>query len=438
MREFLLLTVIVALAIAAIIRPKIGVFGLVWFALARPDVGAWSSGSYPFASILELGTLIGSVRILQQLTVVWRNAIFRLFLLLLVPLILSVALALHPTLCYQAFWWYITSVSAAALIPLVIQTEKDFRRLIVVMALSIGYVGSRYGLYGVIHGGARFSGGYGGSYSDNNTLGLALAMGIPICWYGRNLVRWLPVRLGLLLATFLTIGGVVFTHSRGAAISVLAAFVVILLHGRHRLLMLVALVVLTAPSVYLVRDSYFDRMGTLKNTQTAEKDESIQDRMEAARVGWRIWQDYPLIGVGFGSFNEMSLWHRYAGPDGKHNNAFVMHDTYLQMLVDSGIFALLAYLAMLGTAVVLLDRSVRRLKRAGSPFYQCPLVVEVGLVAFAVGSTFLTRITFDLLYILVMTAVAWLIVEPEHLESWREEQESVAAEEDAQLQEAEA
>jgi O-antigen ligase len=106
------------------------------------------------------------------------------------------------------------------------------------------------------------------------------------------------------------------------------------------------------------------------------------------------------------------------------------------MLVDSGIFALLAYLAFLYGAIILLDRSCRRLKRAGSPLYECPLAIEASLFAFAVGSTFLTRITDDILYIVLMTAASWLIVEPLHLESLRERQESVEAEEGAQLLEA--
>jgi probable O-glycosylation ligase (exosortase A-associated) len=435
MRAFLLLAIIVALAIAAIIRPKIGALAMVWFALARPDVTAWAGDSYPYASILELGTLIGSVKVLGQLAPLWRNPIFRLLLALLVPILLSVVTAIHPTLCYQYFWWYASSVVSAVMIPLTIQTEKDFRRLVVIMALSMGWVGSKYGLYGMIHGGVRYSSGFGGSFADNNTLALALVMGIPLCWYGRNLVRSFPVRAGLVLAAFLSIAAVVFTHSRGAAIAAIAAFLVILIHARHRFFMLVALVLLTAPSVYLVKDTYFDRMETLKDTETAEQDESVMDRVEASRVAWRIFKDYPVMGVGFGSVNQRMLWRHYADPEFA-GAQLVVHDTYLQMLADSGIFALLTYVALLGGTIILLERSSLRLKKAGSPLYECPLAIEAGLIAFAVGSTFLTRIAFDFLYFLLMAGAAWLIVEPDHLESLREQQENLAAEEDPQLQEA--
>jgi len=435
MRAFLLLAIIVALAIAAMIRPKIGAIAMVWFALARPDVTAWAGTTYPYASILELGTLFGSVKVLSQLGPLWRNPVFRLLLVLLVPIMLSVVTAIHPTLCYQYLWWYVSSIVSAVLIPLTIQTEQDFRRLVVIMALSMGWVGTKFGLYGLIQGGVRYSGGFGGSFADNNTLALALVMGIPLCWYGRNLVRSFPVRTGLVLAAFFTIAAVVFTHSRGAAIAAIAAFLVILIHARHRFFMLVALVILTAPSIYLVRDSYFDRMETLKDTETAQQDESVMDRVEASQVAVRIFKDYPLTGVGFGSMNQRMLWTRYADPEFSRAQLLV-HDTYLQMLADSGIFSLAAYVALLGGTIILLERSSLRLKKAGSPLYECPLAIETALIAFAVGSTFLTRITFDFLYFLLMAGASWMIVEPDHLESLRERQESLAAEEDLELQEA--
>jgi hypothetical protein len=47
-----------------------------------------------------------------------------------------------------------------------------------------------------------------------------------------------------------------------------------------------------------------------------------------------------------------------------------------------------------------------------------------------VGSTFLTRISFDFTYILLMMGAAWVTVEPEHLETLREQQEQAAAEEE--------
>ena len=422
MRSFLLLSIIVGLGLTAIIRPKLGVFSIVWFSLMRPDVWAWSTTQYPYASILELGTLIGSMRVLSQAPALLHNSVCRLLLILQVPLALSVLLAIHPTLCYEPYRWYVGCVVSALLIPLHIRTESDFRRLLALAALSIGYLGARYGAFGLIHGGVRFGGGYGASLSDNNTLALALAMGVPLGWYAKDLIRSVPVRVSLLVSVFLTIAAVIFTYSRGAAISLAAVFLVAIIHSRHRLLLIAGLAILTWPSVYLVKDSYFDRLGTLKDTK---EDISAQQRVENALVARRMWEDYPIIGVGFGTDNQRLLWFRYANTEGVSGRyPLVIHNTYLQMLVDSGTFALLAYLTLLVGTIFLMARSSRRLKRAGSPLYQCPLAIEAALVAFAVGSTFLTRITFDFTYILLMLGAAWLAVEPYHLASLREQREA--------------
>jgi probable O-glycosylation ligase (exosortase A-associated) len=431
MRTFLLLAIIIALALVALVRPKVGVYSIVWFALMRPDVWAWSTTTYNYASILELGTLIGSFKYLNQVGVLFRNSIFRMLFLLQIPLALSVVLALHPTLCLQPYKWYIGGVVSAVLIALHIQTEKDFRLLLAIAGLSIGYLGAKFGLYGIIHGGVRYGGGYGASLSDNNTLALALTMGVPLAWYGKDLIRSAPIRFSLLVSAFLTIAAVIFTFSRGAALALGAVFLVLILHSRHRLVLVGALALLTLPSLYMVKDSYFDRMGSLKtDEQTGKKESSVAERTEALKIAVRIWKDYPLIGVGFGSDNQRMLWWNYVETTVGTGAALYVHNTYLQMLVDSGIFALLAYVALLWGTIIMLDISTRRLKRLGSPLWQCPLAIEAALVGFAVGSTFLTRISFDFTYILLMMGAAWVTVEPEHLETLREQQEQAAAEEE--------
>jgi putative inorganic carbon (hco3(-)) transporter len=423
MREFLLLSIVVALAAIAVVRPKIGVYAIVWFSLMRPDVWAWSTTDHPYASILEIGTAIGSLKYLGQSAAVLRSPIFRMLLVLLVPILLSVVFAIHPSLCYEPLRWYTGCVVSSILIVLLIQTEEDFRRLLVIAALSIGYLGARFGLYGLIHGGVRFSGGYGDFLYDNNNLALALVMGVPLGWYARHLIRNKWVRLSLVVSVFLTIGAVIFTYSRGGAVALGAVFLVILLHSQRRLPLLVGLAILTVPSLYLVRDSYFDRLGTLRSTEGGTRERSVQDRVDTANMAYRMWQDYPLIGVGFGTNNQRVLYSSYVDTSSTGTFALVIHNTYLQMLVDSGTFALLAYLALLGGTILMMEFSYRRLKRVGSPLYACPLAIEAGLVGFAVGSTFLTRITFDFTYYLLMMGAAWLIVEPQHLASLAEERE---------------
>ena len=170
-------------------------------------------------------------------------------------------LAIHPSLCYQSYRWYVGCVVSSGLIALLIQTEEDFRRLLVIAALSIGYLGARFGLFGLIHGGVRFGGGYGASFSDNNTLALALAMGVPLGWYAKDLIRSMPVRMSLLVSVFLTIcrRGIHLFAGRRHRLGGRASWSCCCMRATA-FCYLAGLAILTLPSIYLVKDSYVARM----------------------------------------------------------------------------------------------------------------------------------------------------------------------------------
>ena len=248
-----------------------------------------------------------------------------------------------------------------------------------IAALSIGYLGARFGIYGLIHGGVRYSAGYGGSLGDNNTMALALAMGVPLGWYAKDLIGNVFVRLSLIVSVFLTIGAIVFTHSRGGALSLAAAFLVIILHSRRRLILIAVLAILTGPSVYLVKDSYFDRMSTLNGVADRGK-----RRVRYGSHGNRTGGETDVGGLPHdrGRIRERQPARPLVPvcriPRLRADVPLVIHNTYLQMLVDSGTFALLAYLMLLFGTIVLLERSTLRLRRLGSPLQLCPLGIEDG------------------------------------------------------------
>lgn len=107
----------------------------------------------------------------------------------------------------------------ALLIPLYVVSVKELRWLCLVIAFSVGLVGFRFGVFGLRAGGIHFEDGLGGFMSDNNTLAVALLMGLPFIWYGRELVekRWMKMVAYLFL--FTNVATIVMTHSRGALLS---------------------------------------------------------------------------------------------------------------------------------------------------------------------------------------------------------------------------
>ena len=120
-----------------------------------------------------------------------------------------------------------------------------------------------------------------------------------------------------------------------------------------------------------------------------------------------MWKDHPLFGVGFGSTNFQALLDRYIARDDSH----VVHNTYLQVLVDSGVFAFLLYDLLLVTTWIWLGKSARRMRQTHPELEAYPAALQGGILAFAIGSIFLSRVTFDFYYILVATAAAWYLIE---------------------------
>ena len=258
----------------------------------------------------------------------------------------------------------------------------------------------------MLQGGARFTEGMGsaGLISDNNCLALALAMAAPLCWYARNFFESWWLRLAILGMLFSTIAAIVMTHSRGGALAFVIGFAPVVLRAKRKLPIMLLVAVLSAPALFMVRESYFARMESIADYTT---EVSAVSRIDYAKAAIAMWKDYPLAGVGFGTANYTRLVANYLGRDDSH----VAHNTYLQVLVDSGIFAFLNYCGLLFGALYWLQRSASRLRRRLPGMEIYPVMLQSSLLAFAVGSTFLSRVNFDYTYMLLMAVAAWIPIE---------------------------
>jgi probable O-glycosylation ligase (exosortase A-associated) len=406
-REALLVIIVFILCVAALFKPRVGVFSYVWFALMRPDILSWSEGK-PFSFVLAIAALIGCIRVLPDFTRIIRAPIAIGILLLLVPIGLSAICAVDPNLTNYPMREYGTIILMALLIPVVVHDVSDLKTLLLIMAASIGFIGFKYGLWGVLVGGTRFDHGVGGMMSDNNTMATGLAMGVALCWYVSRLFdsRWIKAAALLLMAG--SIAAIVMTHSRGGSLATAAILLLISFRSKRRVLTLALLALFALPAIYLVKDTYFDRMATLKDVHSESSEEA---RLILAKAALRMWHDYPFLGVGFGSTNEQALVVRYLEPDQERWAGSVIHDTYLQMLVDSGSFAFLIYVGLLLGTIAWLFFSARRMRETHPGLELYPWSIQTGLIAFAAGSVSLSQVRFDFLYMLFTTGAAWYLIE---------------------------
>jgi probable O-glycosylation ligase (exosortase A-associated) len=406
MREAALIGIVAAICVVALVKPRIGLLGYTWFALMRPDALSWSVGR-PYSLCLAACTLIGSVIYLPRFVRIVTNPISRGLVLLLVPLTISADLAVDPSLSWPSWNYFIRIVVMALLIVVFVDEEKQLRTLLFIVAVSIGFLGLKLGLYGFLVGRAEYMDDLEGTLmSDNNMLALALAMVVPLCWYGRSMVQSRLLRLTCLVLMFGSIAGIVMTNSRGGALSLGAVLVVIALRANRKLAAVAVILICTAPAVYVVGHAYIARLSTITANES-EADHSIRSRLDHQRAAFAMWKDYPMFGVGFGMFNYANLAPRYLGYKDNH----VAHNTYFQFLADDGIFAFLIYVSLLFGTILWLEKSGRFIRDAypGKEVY--PFAIEAALIAFSVGSFFLSRDSYDLLYIMLMSAAAWRTVE---------------------------
>lgn len=412
MRELILIGVVVALAGLAIVRPLWGVFSYVWFALMRPDYFAWAAGNFPFSPLLAGATLIGACRKVADIPILFRNMTSLTLLVYQIPITFSVLLAVIPQLTYPHYYEFERIMLLVFLIPLLVKTEKDLKDLFLVIALSQGIIGVKFGLFGLRNGGIYLSNGYAGL--DNNAVALALVMVLPFCWYMRQKVNAQWLKAVLVVMSFTCITAVIMTKSRNGALAMGTVFLLITLRSKHKIPVLLMLGMLSIPAIYLFQDQFVSRMGTLKDVSA---DKSAHSRWVLSMAALRMWKDHPLFGVGFGNEVFMALEAPYLQVD--YGSELKVHNTYMQILVDSGPFALLIFVFLLGSTIVRLWRSSRFWKTRNQELRVYPLVLQTSLIAVAQYGMAGGRERYDFLYIVLMCAAAWFNIDAQKRAEYR-------------------
>lgn len=409
-RYLIVVATVVGICLVSPFRPILGLYGYYWFAMMRPDILSWA-GPNRYSLLIAVVALFSNFpRILRNLPQLVLNPVLRNLALFFLVVTISVIAAVDPSLCWDRYEMFARMFVMAMIIPLVIENTVELKWFFVVMAGSLGLLGSKFGLWGLLRGGVVVSQGFGGMLSDNNTMALAFAMAVPMCWFARRMVPWWWARLGFLAAAICCAAAVIFTHSRGGVLAMSAGLLAVLLCERRKLLTIAVLVVGVAVVGFLVWDTLSLRMSTLENPM---EDASARNRIVMLKAAPKLWLDYPLFGVGFTETNQQRLLFKYIDPqEAGCCVGLVLHNTWAQILVDSGIFAFLLFAWLLFSTGWRSWFHARRLERDGRSDEAALLYgIACALLTFLVGATFLSRTGFDLFYALLCAYGAWLKID---------------------------
>ena len=406
MRDVLLLGMVVAALPFACRHTWIGVLLWTWISIMNPHRLAWGFAmDMPFAAMAAGATAISLFITKDKVRLVANPAVIALIVLTL-WMVVTTIFAIYPdeswpdlrrTFKIQAM----TLVAIAAL-----RERRHIELFIWVNALSLGFYGFKGGLFTILTGGAqRVWGPPGGFIEGNNEVGLALVMVIPMMNYLRvvSTRRWL--RLSLAALMLFTAVAVLGTQSRGAFLAISAMGLVLWWRSKEKALAAIVIGMTGLALTAFMPASWEERMQTIG---AANQDASAMGRINAWQMTFHLANDRPL-GGGFFIYTPQ-VFGKYAPvPDDVH----AAHSIYFQILGEHGYVGLALFL-MVGAfafATAMKIRKQARKREDAQWLYHLAGMMQVSMIGYAVGGSFLSLAYFDLPYnvmVILVVGLRWL------------------------------
>ena len=402
--DYVVAGIILALLPVVVARPFVGAVLYTAIAYLRPQnlVGGIAMDlrlSLCVLAALVVGLAIARVRGTEKPLVATPWFVLVAFLLCIQGL--TVQTAVFEDLAW-ADWMDFCRLMAGVGLTLSLCTSLDrVKTIAITIALALGTM-SVIALVRPVWDAGRLTGA-GGNFRDSNDFALALCMALPLLLcLPRVAGRW--SRIAMLALVPPVVIAIVLTQSRGGFLSLAAVTAAWALTTRGRVFKLALAPAAVLAFLALAPASYLERLTTISNYQ---HDSSARDRLSSWRVATRIVEERPLTGVGPGNF--LAVYTRYSND---LRRPHVAHNTPLQIVADAGVFALLAYsllllYAMFGaTRLAWRARARRRFAggREEKEFHDGVdahgTAIALALLAYLVGSQFLSRGDLDLFYIL--------------------------------------
>ena len=390
----------VALALAVVVTPLalldlpavIGLWAAVTMFSRAPGFGLATSG----VGLLIVGAWIAHLRADRasiRAALRLHARFLGLLALLLAWLTISLAWSRDQALATSALRdWY---VNAAALVILLtsVRTSRDV--LVVAGGLMLGVLAALcLALAGIDLAPAQPAPGLApdgrlaGVLGDPNFMAALFVPVLVLCAGIRGVVdkraRWLLIPAALLLLV-----GLAMTQSRGGVLAALTAFAaaVVFMRGRRAAVLAIGAAALLTAAVYFSANP-----AVLERLQAIGQDRG-NGREDLWLVARRMSEDQPVTGVGLANFTVRS--REYVRRPGALRYVELVverphevHNTYLQMLAETGVVGLLLFLALAWTAVTSALRAGCTFERTGrrrlAVASRSVAVASIGLLAAAV------------------------------------------------------
>ncbi|SFW29811.1 putative O-glycosylation ligase, exosortase A system-associated [Nitrosovibrio sp. Nv17] len=387
-------------------RPYFGALMWVWISVMNPHTQGWGfATTFPFAAIIAGVTLL-SMFLSREPKNLPLTPLTWLLILFVLWMNVTTVFAIYPDAVYDQWNKVMKIMLMNFIVLMLIKTKEQIQHLIWVIVVSLGYYGVKGGVFTIRSGGGEMVWGPMSTFIEgNNEIALALIMTIPLMHYLQTISPNKWVRRGLTVSMLLCAVAAIGTYSRGALLAIVAMSGFLWLKSRQKA-GLGLLAVMSVPLLLaFMPEQWSKRMDTIN---TYEEDESVQGRFNAWWMAYNLAKERPLTGGGF-EVTTPDLFFRYA-PDPFDIHA--AHSIYFQALGEHGFIGLGIYL-LLGFMTWRTGSWIIR-NTAGNEDHvwarNLASMIQVSLIGFAVGGTFLSLLYFDVPYYLMAAMVVTRIL----------------------------
>jgi O-antigen ligase len=280
-----------------------------------------------------------------------------------------------------------------------IRTKEDLRRLLVVLFVAVLAESAVGLLQTILHAGpASFGRGAflraSGTFDQPNPYAGYLNMCFPLA-VACLVYRVFP-RRAMWFVVFVTGGGVLASLSRGGELASICALLVMaaLISPLARVFIGLGAVSLTAALagvvVGLVPSSLSDAIGTglgisgVDVVNPTPVTWAVAERLAHMEAGLAMWADHPILGVGIGNYP--AQYDKYKVAPVWQNALSHAHNYYINIGAEAGIIGLVAFLLLIGSALLI---GIRGFRRATDPLSRAVALGATGvMVGIAVHSFF--------------------------------------------------
>lgn len=270
---------------------------------------------------------------------------------------------IHAVNNFWAFQYSLTMTMylMAAVVPmcLIIRSESQLRNFVTYWVAIHCYLA----IYGLLHGGR----GPGGFVADENDLALVLNAALPYAFFIRKDPRLSRFkRLAFLSVAVVMTAGVVATSSRGGFIGLVVTIGALVWFSKDRVRNALLIILGAVCFFFVIPEDYRSEIRSISDTE----DKTRQGRLYQWGVGWDMFVDNPIVGVGTGNYAwrvteyEVQSEDYVAGAYRLHGGR-AAHSLYFTLLPEHGaVGAAIFFLILWEIVKKLKERMPRRIQGA--------------------------------------------------------------------------